>query len=630
MTPKDKIKEKIALSVLWLSVSAYVIYFNFLCLLKYNSFSYHDFDLAVHALSVWNILHGTTFNSILGLSFLGNHMQPILFLVAPVYAVFPHPQTLLILQTLFLGAGAVPLYLIAKRQVGLKFALIIALGYLLYPGLAFTNLFEFHPTSFATFFLMVCLYAYDFNKVKTFLVFSLLAMLCQENIALAIIMFGIMALFEKRARKWVFVPFVIGIVYFIPSLILLKHFNQGTIQFSSLYSHLGDTPIEAITNPLLSLRFLMRKESFGYIFNIFSPVLFIPFFAWIKLLPAAPLFLQHLLSSRASDLSIHYHYTAEIIPFIFFSILYSIKRLLSFRFIKRYIFVFSSVLVVFILFSASVYGPYIKESFKVGSDYRKDQLDLSKEELIKRIPISAGVVATFELLPSLANRDKLYSLHHPYMGFYTLSNKKYSLPKDAEYALIDFNDKLTFRSFYRPDGYKNLQEIFINNKWQVLGVVDSLVLLKKSLGNEDFICNKESLSGKSFMKEVFKVEDSISLLNIDIKCSSGEDFIEARIIWKSLKNTDKDIQMFIKVTDNNGMFIKSLVHPICYRILPTQSWNRGEVFSESLRVYIPRGFLKNEILVVAGFYDYAKGNMLRLNLGGKDFMAASIGSIRCE
>jgi hypothetical protein len=34
------------------------------------------------------------------------------------------------------------------------------------------------------------------------------------------------------------------------------------------------------------------------------------------------------------------------------------------------------------------------------------------------------------------------------MGFHTLSDKKYALAQDVEYAVIDFNDWLTFSGFY--------------------------------------------------------------------------------------------------------------------------------------------------------------------------------------
>lgn len=624
-------RDSFNLKILWVAIFAYAFYFSFLSILKLISFSYYDFDLAIHALTVWNIAHGSIYNSILGIPFLGNHMQPILFLTAPIYAIFPHPETLLLLQSLFLGLGAFPLYLIAKKRIGSDFALIIALGYLLYPGLAYTNLFEFHPTSFATFFLILCLYAYDSEKIRLFIFSSLLAMFSQENIALAIIMLGAMAWIERRSLRWVFIPIILGSVYFIPALLFMSYFNQGTVQFSSLYSHLGANPIDVILNPLIPLRFILRQESLSYLYQIFLPILFIPFLALIKLFPAAPFFLQHLLSLRPSDLSINYHYTAEIIPFVFFSLIYGINRLLNVRFISRHSFVLKSILFSFILFSAMLYGPLIKESFRISSDYRKDYSDLSKERFITKVPQSANVAATFEFLPRLANRKKLYSLHHSYMGFYTLSNKRYILPEDTEYAIIDFNDQLTFRGFYQPEGYKNLQNIFQKDQWELIEIVDSLAMLKKSSKKQDFICAKVALGQNDLKKEIVKVGDSFVLVGSSfVRLSGQEEMIEATFYWKSVKETDRDIQMFISITDKEGRIIRRLMHPICYRIFPTQSWKKGEVYKELLRIYIPEKYFKDDIIIVAGFYDYLKGNIVKLSIEGASYDLASIGSLRCK
>ena len=623
-------KDNLNLIMLWLAVSLYVLYLSLLSVLKLNSFAYHDFDLAVHALTSWNILQGSIYNSILGIPFLGNHMQPVLFLTAPVYALFPDPKTLLLSQTLALGLGAFPLYLIAKKRIGPDFALIIALGYLLYPGLAFTNLFEFHPTSFATFFLICSLYAYDLGKIKLFITSSLLAMLCQENVPMAVIMLGVLAFIEKKGLKWVVIPIISGGIYFIAALGLMSYFNQGTVEFSNLYSHLGASPIGLILNPLASFKFILRQESLNYLFNIFLPVLFIPLLALVKLLPVFPFFFQHLLSARPSDLSMNYHYTAEIIPFVFFSLVYGISRLLKIKFIREHVFVLKSVLMAFILFSSLLYGPLIKESLRLNSDYRKDYSDFAKKEFIAKVPRAAAVVATFEFLPALANRKSLYSLHHPYMGFYTLSSKRYSLPDDVKYAVIDFNDGLTFRGFYQPEGYKNLQEIFLKDQWKIIGMVDSLVMLKKSSEKQDFICAKVSPKEEDQGKEILKVGESFALKSAHFVRIEDQAGIEATFYWQSFKKTGLDIQMFITLTDSQGRAIKSLMHPICYRIFPTQSWQEGDNYKELLRIYIPEGYFKDDIFIIAGFYDYLAGNIIKLNIDGGSYDLANIGSLRCE
>jgi uncharacterized membrane protein len=107
---------------------------------------------------VWNTAHGHWFETSLGRatnveligSYLGNHVRPILLLLAPFYRLWPDPRLLLILQSIALGLAAVPLYWIARRQAGDSTAtLIVACCYLAYPALGFLNLCDFHPIAFS-------------------------------------------------------------------------------------------------------------------------------------------------------------------------------------------------------------------------------------------------------------------------------------------------------------------------------------------------------------------------------------------------------------------------------------------------------------------------------------------------
>ena len=175
---QTKIKN-IDILLLWAFIFLYVFYFGLISVIKLNSFAFYDFDLAVHDLSVWNILHGSIFNSILNIPFLGNHMNVILFFIAPVYLIFNHPLTLLFLQTLSLGLTALPLYLLSRKILNESWGLLIVIIYLFYPALSYTNLYEFHPTVFATFFLTAAFYYYELKSFNKFMLFSLLSCFCQ-------------------------------------------------------------------------------------------------------------------------------------------------------------------------------------------------------------------------------------------------------------------------------------------------------------------------------------------------------------------------------------------------------------------------------------------------------------------
>ncbi len=624
-------KDSYNLTILWSAIFVYISYFSFLSFIRFNSFSYFDFDLAVHSLTLWNIIHGSVYNSILGIPFLGNHMHLILFFIAPIYAIFSNPVTLLILQSLSLGLGAFPLYLIARERIGGGFAVIIALGYLLYPGLAFTNLFEFHPTCFAVLFLTCSLYAYDFKRLNLFIFFATLAMFSQENIPMAIIGLGILSWLEKREAKWIFIPLSIGCLYFIPALLFMKYFNHGAVQFPILYRHLGANPIEAILNPLAAIKFIFRSEAMFYIMQIFIPLLFIPLLVLIKLIPAVPFFLQHILSIRAQELSMQFHYTAEIIPFLFIALVYGIKKMLTVRFIVLHSSLFRVILIVFFLFSAVYYGPYVKDAFRIDNDFHKDPQDYFKEDLISMVPRTASVIATFEFLPKLSSRKKLYSLHHIYTGFHTLSNKPYFFNPDTEYALVDFNDRLTFKKeFYNPSSYLNLQKVFLYYNWEPVDMLDSVVLLKRSSTSAGIMCRKDPPVKKGFSKGAIEVDGSFALVTSEIRCTDKPGIVRVEFRWAATNETANDFQMLIKIVAKDGRLIRLFSHPICYRIFPTQSWKRGECYSETLQIYIPPEYIEDGIILATGFYNHIDGIPAMVSSNGAEGYFADIGSLECR
>ena len=134
----------------WLLVAAcglYVVLVGGAAALKLRYFATTDFDLAVHTQSLYNLCHGRLDCSLLGIPFLGNHMVLILFVLAPLFALFPSAMLLLNIQTLALAAGAWGVWLIARRELPATWAFILGLAYLLYPPLATMNLYEFHPVA---------------------------------------------------------------------------------------------------------------------------------------------------------------------------------------------------------------------------------------------------------------------------------------------------------------------------------------------------------------------------------------------------------------------------------------------------------------------------------------------------
>ena len=85
---------------------------------RFNHFNAKAYDLGLHAQVFWNTSHGRLFaGSVEVDNYLGDHVSPIILLLAPLYRLLPDPRTLLLLQAVALASGALPLALLARRRL---------------------------------------------------------------------------------------------------------------------------------------------------------------------------------------------------------------------------------------------------------------------------------------------------------------------------------------------------------------------------------------------------------------------------------------------------------------------------------------------------------------------------------
>lgn len=138
------------------------------CYLRYLAFYTNAWDIGILQQSLWTASHdhrlfyytAELFWNSSG-SFLGVHWSPILFLFVPVYAVFPSPLTLMVLQSAALGGSAFPLFALARRRIHPTIALAIAALYLVSPPLLGGILYDFHVEAFVPITALTALYAWE-------------------------------------------------------------------------------------------------------------------------------------------------------------------------------------------------------------------------------------------------------------------------------------------------------------------------------------------------------------------------------------------------------------------------------------------------------------------------------------
>src|SRR3989338_9602525 len=83
---------------------------------KYGLFLYNALDLAIYSQVFWNTSYGRWFEmSIHPQSYIGDHFEPLILLLTPIYSLWRDPRMLLILQTLAIQLAVIPIYLLARN-----------------------------------------------------------------------------------------------------------------------------------------------------------------------------------------------------------------------------------------------------------------------------------------------------------------------------------------------------------------------------------------------------------------------------------------------------------------------------------------------------------------------------------
>ena len=339
-------KDKKDFIILFLLIFTYVVLFSFMSVLKHHNFT-SLMDLAMNEREIRHLSKGefSYTNQITKTRLFEDHFRPINFLLVPFYWIYPHTETLLILQSFFLGLGALPIYLISRNKLkNNKISLLMAGIYLLYIPLEAISLMDFHFVSFAIPFLLFAFYFLEKNRLNYFALFSLLAIACREEIALIIFMMGIYIAIKKNKKIGILIA-MISLLYFVVVVgFLLPFFAKETTTFKSgsddflqnRYSYLGHSYKEIfktlITQPIYVLKHVFTLPKIEYLFLLFFSVGFGIFsiFAPEILMISLPILAINLLSEQPMMYEIIRWYNAGIIPFIFISTIYGIPRFINF------------------------------------------------------------------------------------------------------------------------------------------------------------------------------------------------------------------------------------------------------------------------------------------------------------
>lgn len=419
---------------------------------RWATFQYTTFDLAFYAQGLWLAGKGIWHVSLLDVPLMGNHQDPIVFLALPFYKIWSHPMLLVVLQTLLLATMPFTAWRIARRlEFGPKAAMWLALATLLAPATGFVALHEFHPEALTAPLMLLIFEARMMRRPGLFWLWLILTLACKESMGLFLAWIFAVQWFIERGRdherewrlKWSIVPGCVSFGWFLVCILAVgPALNGGRVDFLELYSHLGNSGGGIIagffTHPGKAIKALWQGLTGGNLaLGTLLPFLLLPLLRLRWLVMAAPIFLQHLLSWRSSEWSIHFHYAAPLLPLLWLGVAEAAAALYWRDLLAGWVAVACAACQLFFGPIRSVWG-----TVKTSSD--KNWASGWKSEMLALVNPGDSVTAGVPYLAHLAHRERLYSLHHVLKGLNTLSRSEFKPPAPTDTVIVDSADHATF------------------------------------------------------------------------------------------------------------------------------------------------------------------------------------------
>jgi uncharacterized membrane protein len=305
-------------------VAAFAAGFGTLALLRHRAFESGRFDLGNMVQAVWSTAEGRPLEvtNLQGeqMSRLASHADLLLAAFAPLWIVWPSPSLLLVVQAIAVALGAVPVFWLARKHLRSPHAgVAFAVGYLLYPPVQWLTLDDFHAVALACPLLLAAFWYLDEDRLGAFAAFAVPAVLAKEEIGLVVAAMGLWYAISRR-RLWAGSTIAaLGTAWSVVAIaVLIPAAGDGESDFYGRYEDVGGSPAgvleTAVTDPGRILSAAFDGRGVAYLADLLLPLAGFWLLAPAALLVAVPELAVNLLSSTRTQTSVHFHYTAGVVP----------------------------------------------------------------------------------------------------------------------------------------------------------------------------------------------------------------------------------------------------------------------------------------------------------------------------
>ena len=313
---------------------AYVLLFFWLACRKWQFDTCEGGDIGVVNHIFWSSLHGQFFwHFDIDRSYFAMHQEALVFVVWPLYALFPGVRTLFFVQTMCISLSGVVMFLIARRVLKDDLsAVLMALALLFFPSIASQNVNQLHTSQWVLPLLLSCFYFFLTENYRWFVAFCIFAALGKENTPLTLLVFVPYALWKRRGWRWWATPLAVSAVALVVDFKIVGPYFAHGWRYEALgyLGNLGNNWGEVFRNILFDpsklWSALTQADNGPYLIQLLQPALWLFPFLVPEVLFAIPDLFINLIARNNGMKVVAWHYNVYTGAFLVLASLFAIPR----------------------------------------------------------------------------------------------------------------------------------------------------------------------------------------------------------------------------------------------------------------------------------------------------------------
>ena len=391
---------------------------------------------------------------------LGDHFQPWIAVIGPLYRLFPTPVTLLVVQGLLFALAAIPIVRLAATRLGVAVGVFIAIAYGLAWGIAQALAFDFHEIALAVPLLAFSLVAVVEERWRAALLYALPLVFCKEDLGVTVVVIAaVVALrFGRVSYRWAVGTAIWGAAWtLIAAKVIIPAMGSGDYTYESKFA---DSPAEGVRGFIIGLSQGDARASTAFLLLVIT--LFLAVRSPI-ILVAVPTLAWRFLSVNHLYWGFGFHYNATLMPIMIVAMLDALIRLRGRSMSQRTVvgFAAAAAAIAVVLAWAGPLDRLTERDF-----YSRGDQAQAVDEFGAMIPDGQSVATTNNLAPHLVADHEV-----------TLFPKQKRDRSTAQWIMVDTNISGLFPA-NKADTNKALEKIEDSGQYVRVAADDGVVLLR--------------------------------------------------------------------------------------------------------------------------------------------------------